>query len=838
MKYDDFEKEKQKTHDKVTIHQLVNFNNANKIKISVVVPIFNVENYIGPCLDSILNQTLKEFEVICVNDGSTDSSLDILKDYASKDDRIKIINKDNAGYGHTMNIGMDMASGEYFVIVESDDFILPEMFETLYSAAKENDLDFVKSDFYRFYGDENNNNIIKDYQKLDPSGKYYNKIFSTHENHETYKLLMNTWTGLYNIDFLRKNNIRHSETPGASYQDNGFWFKTFFHGKRVMFLPEPFYMYRRDNPNSSVRNKTKIYAMDTEYELINDFLEHHGEKDDFLDAFVYAKYHNFHFTMDRIGLEFKKEFLLKTSDYFNELKKNNQLNTSLLEEYDLNILNWIVDNPEGYYDYKYNIDYKDYEFLKKYLQCRIDIKNLGSKNNDIILMESNDPLQDFFAPEWFIDNNGVGYVLQSNTGSLNLSFKCINDGKIQIWFKGIDYYDKKGNRIPIYIDYTEIFVDDENLVSGSKVCWHDNPFIFHKDIRNGQTVKIQVKWRPINFNSIFNISSTSEKILNKISNCRIDIKNRGNSDNNIKLINLSSTCDISKPGWFSDNFGIGSVLTSNNGFLDVSFECINDGNLEINFRGIDFKNKNGEIIPIFVDYQEIKIDDEYFINDNVIVWHDKPLFFNKKVQNGQIINIKAKWKPLYSNFKLINGSNKVLDKFSTVRIDLKNYGDETNNIILFDNHNSFYNIYQPNWFNDLTGIGSVVTSHDGELNLSFKCINDGKLKINFKAIDFKDRNNNRIPIYIDYKEIKIDGKPIIKGSTVLWHDNSLSYEKNVKDGQIVNLELKWESLNKNSNFYNILEDSKNKDEEIKKLKKEIKRLTNKNNELKKFNEKY
>lgn len=212
MKYADYENEKKKTYDKVTIHQLINFeNNADNIKISAVVPIFNVEDYIGACLDSILNQTFKEFEVICVNDGSTDSSLDILKEYATKDNKIKIINKDNAGYGHTMNLGMDMASGEYFAIVESDDFILPKMFETLYAAAKKNDLDFVKSDFYRFYG-EDNTNIIKEYQKIDYSGEFYNKIFSTREDHKMYTLLMNTWTGLYNLDFLRRNNIRHSET--------------------------------------------------------------------------------------------------------------------------------------------------------------------------------------------------------------------------------------------------------------------------------------------------------------------------------------------------------------------------------------------------------------------------------------------------------------------------------------------------------------------------------------------------------------------------------------------------------------------------------------------------
>jgi hypothetical protein len=94
---------------------------------------------------------------------------------------------------------------------------------------------------------------------------------------------------------------------------------------------------------------------------------------------------------------------------------------------------------------------------------------------------------------------------------LDLSFKCVNDGIITFGFKGLDYRDKKGYRIPIYIDYTEIIIDDESLVSGSKVCWHDNPFNYNKKVKNGQIIKIQVKWRPVNPNSIFNIVSDPEK---------------------------------------------------------------------------------------------------------------------------------------------------------------------------------------------------------------------------------------------------------------------------------------------------------------------------------------
>ena len=273
MTLEKYEKDKKKTYNKVPVRQLINFNNSTQddIKVSIVIPIFNVETYLPQCLDSILNQSLKEIEIICVNDGSTDNSLEILKEYLSKDERIKIIDKENAGYGHTMNIGMDLASGEYIGIVESDDFILPDMLSILYNEASSNNLDFVKSDYYRFFGEEEN--IVKNYFKIDSTDSLYNQIVSTSENHETFKVLMNTWTGLYKTSFLRENNIRHFETPGASYQDNGFWFKTFFYGKRVMFIPQAFYMYRRDNPNSSVKNKEKVYAMDSEYDLIYEFLE-------------------------------------------------------------------------------------------------------------------------------------------------------------------------------------------------------------------------------------------------------------------------------------------------------------------------------------------------------------------------------------------------------------------------------------------------------------------------------------------------------------------------------------------------------------------------------------
>ena len=119
-------------------------------KVSIIVPIFNVEKYLRECLDSLINQTLDDIEIICVNDGSTDNSAQILQEYRFKDKRIKVINKENSGYGISMNMGLDVANGEFIGIVESDDFADSKMFEDLYNLAKEKNADIVKSDWLEY----------------------------------------------------------------------------------------------------------------------------------------------------------------------------------------------------------------------------------------------------------------------------------------------------------------------------------------------------------------------------------------------------------------------------------------------------------------------------------------------------------------------------------------------------------------------------------------------------------------------------------------------------------------------------------------------------------------
>ena len=306
-----WETKKEATTNKVPVHQWINFDKdePSSVKVSIVVPVCNVETYLDECLDSLVNQSMHEIEIICVNDGSTDHSLEKLMKYANQDARVRIIDKDNAGYGHAMNIGMDYARGEYIGIVESDDFADLHMFEDLYAIAKKEDLDFIKADFNRFVKEDGK--LKCSYIDIAARAKdCYNKVIDPMEDKRVFNLVMQTWSGIYRRQFLIDHEIRHHESAGASYQDNGFWFQTMMYAKRVWFYNKPYYYNRRDNPNSSVYSKTKVYCMNKEYDFIREIMAQHPDLEQaYMFAYSRKKFLNYMFTYNRLAPEFKLEYM-------------------------------------------------------------------------------------------------------------------------------------------------------------------------------------------------------------------------------------------------------------------------------------------------------------------------------------------------------------------------------------------------------------------------------------------------------------------------------------------------------------------------------------------------
>ena len=318
-------------------------------KVSIILPIYNVSQYLRECLDSVTGQTLREIEILCVNDGSTDDSLDIIQEYAARDPRIVVVTGPNGGYGKAMNKGLDRATGEYIGIVEPDDYVVPEMFEELYATAKENDLDLVKADFWRFTRDEGGEHL--QYELLDKTEKRYGQLLCPAQDPSCIRFTLNTWTGIYRRAFLEEHAIRHNETPGASFQDNGFFFQTFVYAQRAMIVNKAYYRNRRDNPNSSVKSKAKVYCMNIEYDHIRDLLMRDRELwERFQYMYWWKKYHNYWFTYNRIDDAYKEEYLDRMRQEYKRAMQLGQLDEAVFTEHEWRTIQKLVNRADGYVD--------------------------------------------------------------------------------------------------------------------------------------------------------------------------------------------------------------------------------------------------------------------------------------------------------------------------------------------------------------------------------------------------------------------------------------------------------------------------------------------------------
>lgn len=324
------------------------------IAVSIIVPVCNVERFLPECLESLIGQTMRNIEIICIDDGSTDSSLSILRDYERRDKRIRVISKPNSGYGHTMNVGLDIARGEYIGIVESDDKALPEMFERLYSVAQSHACDVVKSNFnyytngeLRFY--ENHIDIP------------YDTVFVPRDLPEIFETSMSIWSAIYKRSFLVSNNIRFHESPGASYQDVSFNLRALLAADSMLCIKDAFLCYRFDNSGSSVYSRKKVFCIIDEFDIVDDFIRTRGY-DQVFPYMMAVKYRHFLEHYDRVHLIYKYAFLdrMKT-----ELVSDNEAGLIIKDrfrDYVWTRIEKILSDPEAFFqdENREYIDLVDY----------------------------------------------------------------------------------------------------------------------------------------------------------------------------------------------------------------------------------------------------------------------------------------------------------------------------------------------------------------------------------------------------------------------------------------------------------------------------------------------
>lgn len=294
--------------------------------ISIVIPIYNTEEYLEECLESVINQTYKDYEVILINDGSTDNSLLIANKYANKYNNIRVINQKNCGQSVARNRGIKEAKGKYIYFADSDDILEKNLLEDCHKKFEENDIDMVMFG-YKFLCkngiDEhlNNKEILISLSDEYVSGK---DIFK--KNIYINDFLAVVWTQMYKKSFLLENKLFFQEK--IFYEDLEFIFKAFLKSKRMIYLNKSMYLYRRrptsTTTNNVVNNGKYIKSLNTVIDKIIEFFNDMDRSDDILEDSV-RKYLNHIFKIlvtylnkEYIYNKFTEDIQLNINKYLNQ----------------------------------------------------------------------------------------------------------------------------------------------------------------------------------------------------------------------------------------------------------------------------------------------------------------------------------------------------------------------------------------------------------------------------------------------------------------------------------------------------------------------------------------
>lgn len=211
----------------------------NNTKVSIVIPIYNKQKYLKECIDSIIAQTYENIEIICVDDGSTDASLDILYGYKEKDNRIIIIEQENHGAGNARNSGMAIATGKYIQFLDADDFFANDMIEKMVKKAQKYETDIVICNALE-YIEATGEKILHSWLRVE---NIVFDPFSFSEVENIFQITQATiWNKLYSLDFLKKNKIVFQEIK--SNNDTGFSILTLFLANKISYVNQPFIFYR------------------------------------------------------------------------------------------------------------------------------------------------------------------------------------------------------------------------------------------------------------------------------------------------------------------------------------------------------------------------------------------------------------------------------------------------------------------------------------------------------------------------------------------------------------------------------------------------------------------
>lgn len=296
-------------------------------KVSIIIPVYNVEKYINQCLQSVVGQTYKNCEVIIVNDGSTDDSIEIIERYKKSYPEITVVNKKNGGLGAARNEGLKYVTGKYIVFIDSDDYLSTNYIEDLYKNIKTNDCDMSICGFEKFYDFNNKKELVKLDSSID-----FNKVYTNFEVLDLIfynKIFCHAWNKMYKRELFEKNNIVYEE--GKLYEDIYTTVKLVSKAKKIFFVDEELYMYRiREGNITSISNRKSIEDYNYAIMRVNEYFQYenllNASKENLINF-------NLAYTLSSLDMfsKYKSYNIINFYKEYNELYKDLPLDYSMLK---------------------------------------------------------------------------------------------------------------------------------------------------------------------------------------------------------------------------------------------------------------------------------------------------------------------------------------------------------------------------------------------------------------------------------------------------------------------------------------------------------------------------
>ncbi|WP_407376090.1 glycosyltransferase family 2 protein [Methanobrevibacter sp.] len=338
------------------------------MKVSVIIPVYNAADYLKESLDGILNQSLSDIEVICVDDGSKDNSLEILNEIAASDSRVKVYHQENRGGGAARNVALTHASGEYIYFMDADDKLKDGALEECYEIAEAKNLHFIIFQAINYAEDTGEYFESRDYSMYELSEFVGDSVFSYKDLGDmVFKMSVTPWCKFYNHEFVKASKAQFAE--GLIFHDNIFFYDSLFYAKRIYFLNKFLYIRRRHSASSTGAGDERYINYITISDMIWQIFFKHGVFDEYKEMLCTKKFGSMNYWFKNIQEEYKGQ-------YFAEMKKDLERIASD-DEFFHYIADDLVDWPKVIFESCLECETaEEYELMIKNYELEIDNRHL------------------------------------------------------------------------------------------------------------------------------------------------------------------------------------------------------------------------------------------------------------------------------------------------------------------------------------------------------------------------------------------------------------------------------------------------------------------------------